>query len=49
MAGELTMAVVMAMAEISRAARRGFCRSEINENALIILGHALLEENTAGV
>ena len=39
----------MAMAKISRAPRRGFSRTGINENALIILGHALLEENTAGV
>src|SRR5271156_1250982 len=39
----------MAMAEMSRATRRGFSSSEINENALIIRGHALIEENTAGV
>ena len=39
----------MAMAEISRAPRRGFSSTEINENALIIRGHALLEENAAGV
>ena len=37
------------MAEISRAPRWRLSGSEINENALIIRGHALLEENTAGV
>jgi hypothetical protein len=39
----------MAIAEISRAPRPDFSSTEINENALIILGHALLEENTARV
>ena len=43
------MAVVMAMAEISKAPRRGFSSTEINENALIVRAHALLEENAAGV
>ena len=47
--GRETKTVVMAMAEISRAPRRGFSSTEINENALIIPGHALLEENAAGV
>ena len=39
----------MAKADISRAPRLRFGKSEIDENALIIRGHALLEENTAGV
>ena len=39
----------MAKAEISTAPRLRFGKSEIDENALIIRGHALLEENAAGV
>ncbi len=44
-----TRPAMTAMAEIARAARRRFSRSDIAENALIMPGHPLLEENTVGV
>jgi hypothetical protein len=38
-----------ATANMGRAQRFGFSRSDIDDNALIMLGHPLLEENTARV